>query len=369
MRRTVYAAIDLHLATSVLGVMNSRGEMLSINRFATSEENLRHHVAAIEARDVSLTIEASGLSRWAAGVLRPLVKELIVCDPRYNRLVSQSPQKRDEFDVEALCELERLGSLHEVWMGQDEDRAVFRSAVYELLKFRDEQRELKTHIKTRYRSSGILKLDGRALFHHEKRNDWISQMPPPRRAGLLLLYELFDASLSSWKRQLAEVVRLGRAYPEIDRFMEVPGIAEIGAHVFSAMVENPHRFRTSQQLYRFCALAITSRSSDGKPLGYERLDRSGRRELKTISYHAWRTGIRLGQQSDVIRRFYEASWERTGTARHARLNTQRKILRTLWVMWKNDTHFDPELFLQTPQPAPARKRRRRPRRTRSPKAA
>ena len=78
--------------------------------------------------------------------------------------------------------------------------------------------------------------------------------------------------------------------------------------------------------------------------------RSGRRELKTVAYHAWRTGIRAGKQSDVIRRFYFESKKRTGTARHGRLNTERKILKTLWSMWKNETHFDPQLFLQTPMP-------------------
>ena len=371
MRRKVYAAIDLHTGTSVLGWMSAHGEMLGMERFATSEENLREHVAAVEAREVVLTVEASCLTRWAARVLGPLVGQLIACEPRYNRLVSGSPHKRDEVDVETLCELARLGSLHEVWLGADEDRAVFRSAVCELLKFRDEHRELKSHIKTRYHGEGILSLGGRELFHPEKRHRWIGQMPAARRPGLLLLYELFDCAHGAWRKQLAEVGRLGRKYPGIERFMDVPGIGEIGAHVFSAMVEDPRRFETAQQLYRFCALAITSRSGDGKPPGYEKLDRSGRRELKTVSYHAWRTGIRLGSQSDVIRRFYEASRERTGTARHARLNTQRKILKTLWVMWKNRSRFDPKLFLQTPKPAPARNRRkrRRTRRTRSPKAS
>ena len=367
MRRKLYVAIDLHPGHSVIGWMSAQGKMLGDQRFVTSEDNLRHWAKQIGAREIYLTIEASPLTRWTAGILRPLVKKLIVCDPRYNQLVSKSAKKSDEVDVAALCELLRLDALHEVWLGQDEDRAVFRSAIYELLKFRDQQRELKAHIKTRYREVGILALNGKELFHPEKRNRWIEQMPPNRRHGLLLIYDLFDTAYGAWVEQLAEVKRLGRKYPEIKRFMEVPGIGEIGSHVYSAMVEDPNRFTTDKELFRFCALGITSRSSDGKQLGYERLDRSGRRELKTVSYHAWRTGIRRGSQSDVIRRFYFESKERTGTARHGRLNTQRKILKTLWVMWKNGSHFDPNLFLQTPKPEPERRRRRRrrSRRTRS----
>lgn len=371
MRRKVLAAIDLHSGTSVLGWRSVKGEMLGEERFVTNEENLLHWVRQIKAREVHLTIEAGPLTRWAVKkVLEPAVPKLIVCDPHYNRLVSKNAHKGDEVDVASLSELLRLEALHPVWMGPDEDRDVFRAAVSNLLNFRDQQRELKGLIKCRYQEQGILRINGREVFHPEKRKEWIEKIAPERQHGFLLLYDLFDAALGAWTEQLGEVIRLGKAYPEIERFMEVPGIGEIGAHVFCAIIQDPHRFNTHQQLWRYCCLGITSRTSDGKPLGYERLDRRGRRELKTVSYHAWRTAVRANQKCDVIRRFYMASKERTGTPRHGRLNTQRKILKTLWTMWKTGSHFDPNLFLQTPNPEPAgrrRRRRRRPRRTRSQK--
>jgi len=347
--------------------MSVKGEELGKVRFGTSEENLRGWLGQIKAREVHLTIEAGPLTRWASKILEPMVTKLTVCDPHYNRLVSKSSHKCDEVDVLALCELQRLDALRPVWVGPDEDRDVFRAAVYNLLKFRDQQRELKGLIKNRYQEQGILSLNGREVFHPEKRQGWIEKLPPERRHDFLLLYDLFDAAHGSWTEQLHEVTRLGRAYPEIELFMEMPGIGEVGSHVVSAIIQDPHRFDTCQQLWRYCCLGITSRSSDGKPLGYERLDRRGRRELKTVSYHAWRVGVRANQSCDVIRRFYLESKKRTGIPRRARLNTQRKILKTLWTMWKNHSHFDPDLFLQTPKPDPAgrRRRRRRPRRTRS----
>lgn len=347
--------------------MSQNGKLLGLERFETSEHNLREHVGNLEAKEVQLTIESAPLARWAAGVLRPLVTRLVICDPRRNRLISCNPDKDDEIDAEDLCRLLRLGELKEVWISDDEGRQVLREAVYDLLKMRNQQRELKTLIKNRYRGFGILKLGGKELFHPEKRQRWIEKIPKSRLHGLLATYELFDTSLGLWTEQLAEVNRLGRAFPEIERFQEVPGVGEIGSAVFAAFIEDPHRFQRASQIYRYSRLSITNRRSDGKPLGYERLDRRGHGELKNMSYHAWRTGIRAGKQSDVIRRFYLASKERAGTARHGRLNTQRKILKTLWLMWKNGTHFDPDYFLQNPTPEPEKRprRRRRSRRTRS----
>lgn len=367
---TLYTSLDLHSRTSVLGVMNEAGEMLSTTRFDTRASNLKQAISELpDDHRIELTVEAAPMARWAHGVLVDLVDRLVICDPRSNRLISQSAIKNDEADVIALCRLLRMGELHEVWMSENETRTVFHDQVFDLLKLRNQQRQLKTLIKTRFQAFGVLRLDGKEVFHPEKRQRWIDELPPHRRNSTEQLYLLLDTTLGAWRDQMREVNRSGKAFPEIARFQEVPGVAEVGAAVFSAFVQDPNRFASGSQLCRYAALGITSRSSDGKPLGYERLDRRGQRELKNMSYHAWRTGIRRGHQCDVLRRFYDASTIRTGSKRHARLNTQRKVIKTLWSMWKNDSPFDPDTFLQTPEPELALelkpRRRRRRRRSRS----
>jgi hypothetical protein len=104
---------------------------------------------------------------------------------------------------------------------------------------------------------------------------------------------------------------VGRQFWEIAEFKKVPGIGEVGAHVFSAIIEDPARFATAQKLIKYARLAITDRSSDGKPLGYQRLERRGHRELKTLSYHAWRTACKSTTRDNAVQRFYQASLTRT----------------------------------------------------------
>src|SRR5439155_755373 len=47
---------------------------------------------------------------------------------------------------------------------------------------------------------------------------------------------------------------------------------------------------------------------------------------------------------NAIKSFYHASKERTHDVRHARLNTQRKILEAMWQIWLRHRPFDPNKF-------------------------
>jgi hypothetical protein len=73
-------------------------------------------------------------------------------------------------------------------------------------------------------------------------------------------------------------------------------------------------------------------------------DRRGNHELKNLSYHAWRTACKSTTGPNAIKMFYQQSRFRTGSVRHARLNTQRKILETMWMIWLRHRPFDPERF-------------------------
>ena len=121
-------------------------------------------------RPIYLTMEAGAMSRWASTIVRPLVERLLICEPRHNRLINSNPTKSDEADVEGMCLLLRLGKLKEVWMGQDRRREIYRALVYELLNWRDAQRELKGLIKARYRGWGrAATARGQSFFHQGTR--------------------------------------------------------------------------------------------------------------------------------------------------------------------------------------------------------
>src|SRR5881275_1886209 len=218
MKRPLYAALDLHSAYSVLGSMDHSGKTQPRMRFATEAERLRAQVSALKQkrRPVHLTMEAGALTRWASGIVRPLVDRLIICEPRHNRLINSNPQKSDEADVEGMCLLLRLGKLKEVWMGQDRTRGIYRALVYELLNWRDAQRELKALIKARYRGWGVLRLHGIKVFSAKGREQYLEQLPAEEERRMMQrLYAQFDHAIRQWKETLAEVERVGAAFWEV----------------------------------------------------------------------------------------------------------------------------------------------------------
>ena len=341
---TAYLGLDLHANSCTLGVMDEDGTFQGHQKFPTSEAELIPRVSSIEADTKRLALEASTLARWAARTIAPYVEEVLVCDPRENQALSRNPHKSDEADAYNLCRLLRLGNLQEVYHAEDDTRAVFKAAAQRYLSLRKQQVALKQKIKATFRRWGVLNVEGKRIYSQEGRKDYLGRVGRPEVTEQLRgLYRMLDVALETQAEAKAQMRRLGSEYPEIEEFQEMPGVGPIGAHLFDAIVQTPHRFATKQKLWSYSGLGIRNQTSDGKPLGYEKLDSNGRTELKAISYRAWLSALR--HSPNEVATFFEESVSRTGDRTHARLNTQRKILATLLSLWKNDSTYRPKRFL------------------------
>lgn len=346
MKKVAYLAIDVHVGHCVLGHMDFDGTFLGNSRFPTSERHIIEAIKAVKAKKKYLALEESNLAYWAAQVARAYVTEVISSDPRENALIYRSANKRDKVDTHKLCRLLRLGELSRVYHPENDERAIFKAAVQHYIDLRDQQVVLKNKIKAMYRHWGVIDLAGQAVYG-TARDDYLQRVKHLHiRHQLQRLYCLMDETESMQKKALKTMKQLGRKYPEIKQFEKIPGIGEILSHTFDAFIQTPHRFANKRKLWRYCRLGVTDRSSDGKPLGFKRLDKSGVSELKALSYRAWLCA--LGSDNEV-RRFYSRSLRQTISHVHARLNTQRKIIAVMYGMWKRAEAYRPQLFLDSPQ--------------------
>lgn len=327
--------------------MNKEGEYRREWRFTTGQSALIRHVARIEATRKLVTVEEGPLAAWVARTLDPHVEEVFVCDPRENDLISSHINKGDRQDTYHLCRLLRLGALKEVYHPSDDHRAVFKASVRHYLDLRGQVVALKNKIVAKYQSWGVFKTAGFSWYNEQGRTHYLPRLPRADIRKLVRnLYGVLDRTAEAKARAHKHMCDLGGRYPEIREFRKMPGVGAVGAHVFDAFIQTPHRFGSKSKLWRYCKLGIRQPSSGGKAAGGEGLDKRGVGELKHMSHHACHVAIRRSGPNEV-KTFYQASLERTGKENNARLNTQRKILATLWGLWKNGTPYDPERFLNS----------------------
>lgn len=317
-------------------------------RFATTARNLITHVVAVPGKVKHIVIEECPMAQWTLGLLRPYCQSIIACDPLANKLVSSQAQKRDELDVRNLCRLLRLEEVKPVYHTEDEDRFAFKAAVQYYLDLQKDRVRSKNKIKSIYARLGIWAA-GSTVYSLKGRAHYLAQVTHPTWiAALQRAYRRYDVLHRETRTALHDLQLLGRRYPEIAVFEKIPGVGPVGAHVFSGLIMTPHRFATVSKLLRYCRLSITDRSSDNKPLGYQRLERHGCPALKSMSYHAW-LGAISAKSDNEVKAFYEAALEYNGgQTKKARLSTQRKLLTVMWTLWKKGCDYDPEQFIRPP---------------------
>ena len=343
MRKIAYLAMDVHAHNCVLGDMNANGNFCGNRSFITGENNIIDALKAVKAKTKYLVIEAGPLANWVAQTASAYATQVVICDPRENALIHKSANKRDEFDTQKLCRLLRLGEFKEVYRPENDQRAIFKAAVQHYIDLRDQLTALKHKIKAMYRQWGVIDVSTAALYSAKGRNKFLKQVPHhPIYLQLKRLYALMDYSAAMKQAAEKSMIALGRNYHEIKEFQKMPGIGVVGAHTFDAFIQTPHRFARRNRLWKYCRMSVTDCTSDGKALGYKRLDKSGIGELKALSHRAFMSAMKGDNE---VRRFFLNSLKRTHNRVHARLNTQRKILSVMLGIWKKGIPYRAELFL------------------------
>lgn len=343
---TAYLAFDLHANTTTFGWMDAEGTYRDEDTFDTSASRMISCVAEVPANELVCTFEEGPLAGWAARALHEHVDELIVCDPRENDSISDAIHKADGPDTYELCRLLRLDGLNEVYHPEEDQRAVFKAAARHYLDLRDRVRVAKQKITAAFQRWGVFKIEGVDRYTQSGRKRYLDALSKPKiRAQQKRLYRVLDAFSEAKAEARRDLLQQGQKYPEIEEFQKVPGMGPIRSHVFDAFIQTPHRFPNKSKIWRYCRLGVKKQSTAGQSTGPEHLDVRGVGELKNVSYQAWNTAVNRQKGPNEVKTFYERSCERSRNPTNARLNTQRKIIATLWGLWKRGSSYDPELFL------------------------
>ena len=116
MKRDKYMGMDVHQATTVVAVMDAEGKIVLETIVATEAAAILRLIQSLSG-PVHITFEETTQAEWLYEVLQGFVAEVVVCDPRRNKLLAEG-SKADKADARKLAELLRAGMLRSVYHGR-----------------------------------------------------------------------------------------------------------------------------------------------------------------------------------------------------------------------------------------------------------
>src|SRR5437762_4237911 len=245
--KTYYVGMDVHRASIVMVVLNGAGKVVMQSVIETGAERVGGFLKQLRGK-VYVTFEEGTQANWLHEVVRSLVTEVVVCDPRHNKLL-QSGNKNDRVDAQKLAELLRLGSLKAVYHGDDGV-----GTLKELVRTYDclvsDTTRVMNRLKAIYRGRAIA-CAGHDIYRQDQRGPWLEEL---REAGAKQRAEFLYEQLAALKplRHKAKLMMVKEARRQTAYLwlMSVPRLGAVSVAQLIAVVGTTWRVRTTAQFWK-----------------------------------------------------------------------------------------------------------------------
>lgn len=349
--KTYYVGMDVHRASIMIVVLNGAGKVVMQSVIETGAELVRAYLKQLRGK-VYVTFEEGTQANWLHEVVRPLVTEVVVCDPRHNKLL-QSGNKSDRVDAEKLAELLRNGALKAVYHGDNDMRRL-----KELVRTYDclvsDSTRVMNRLKAIYRGRAI-GCAGQDIYRQDRREHWLKQLKErgakERASFLYRQLAALKPLRHEAKRMMVEEARRQRAYPWL---MSMPQFGSVSVAQLLAIVSTPHRFRSKRQFWTYIGLAVVTRTTadhevvkgvlrrSKRPVSTRGLNRNHNHLLKRVFKNAASGACHSGP----FKAGYDQRVARGMVPSLARLTVARQLAATTLAVWKQGERFNPERMKQ-----------------------
>lgn len=319
-----YIGIDWAQSNVAVARLTKKSKKAHVYEGPSDVEYLKAYFSELRGR-ISLTIEECTASQWLYTELKDSVEELIVCDPRRNRLLAEGP-KTDKIDAIKLARLLRAGMLKAVFHSGD-DFIYYRKIVSGY------QDVIKAGVRVKNQRAALLRASGRSSKETENLNSSDKFVLD----GLETSIEQYETERT---RYVAEFERLTKKTKQLQNLKSLTGISDIGAIKVLSRVVDPRRFSTRGQFLSYCGLVKHERMSGGRSYGKKSTNYN--RELKNVFITAAVVGISSGPEN-YIRRRYEYLMEEKGYPAHTARRAVSRHIATLAIgVLKSGKRFEPQ---------------------------
>src|SRR6202030_469362 len=167
-----YIGMDVHKESISMAVRNAAGKIVMECVIETKASMILQFFDGLRG-DLHVTFEEGTWAAWLYDLLKPHVRELVVCDPRKNALMKEG-NKSDKIDARKLAHLLRGGYLRSVYHGENGLRTLKELARSYLTISKDLTRVMN-RVKALYRSWGIC-CAGQQVYAPGHRSEWLNKI-------------------------------------------------------------------------------------------------------------------------------------------------------------------------------------------------
>jgi transposase len=253
-----YVGLDVHQSSTVAAVHDERGKCVMESILKTQADAIRGFLGGLTGK-IHVTLEEGTQAAWLYDLIGPLVAEGIVCNPRANKLLAVG-NKGDRVDANQLAQLLRGGQLKPVYHGGASLR-LLKELVHNYDSLVADSTRVMNRIKAIFRARAI-SCAGRDIYYTRNREQWLEKLTEPGvRMRAAFLYQELDTLRALRRDAKSAMLKEARRQAAYQVLRQVPVLGPIRVAEILARVVCPSRFRTKRQLWAYCGLAVTTRSS------------------------------------------------------------------------------------------------------------
>lgn len=329
-----YGAIDLHLKTSLIRLVDGDGVVLEDRTIATTRKMLTQVFGGRPRGRV--LVESGTESEWVAQTVEACGHEVIVADPNYALMYGQRQRriKTDKRDVAALAEACRLGIYRPAHRVSAAQRGIRRT-----VRIREQLVRVRTQtinlLRAQLRQEG-LRLPAGAAESVGARLSALD-LPPGLAEALAPLRDLLAAVAPLVAAGDARVAGHAAADPVVGRLMTVPGIGPITAVTYRATLDTVERFRDAGASTAFLGL-VPREASSGTRQRKGAITKAGPGPVRALLVQAAWVVWRQRRGRGALHAWVEGVSARRGR-RIAIVALARRLARMLYAIWRDGTVY------------------------------
>lgn len=274
--------IDVATKSSSVCILDRRGAVVLEQVVSSDEAGLASVLKA--RRRMRCVLEAGPLAEWMSGLLEQMGHEAVVIDARKATGVIRTKKKTDRLDARNLARMGKTG-----WYTKVHRKSAQARATRTFLQAR--QGLVRTALAQGSRIRGLLRAHGMKLGE-VKESQFASEVKRLACEKGQELWEMLEPlvevrrqALRASEQMRRRMVREASEGSVVRRLMTVPGVGPLTATAYVATIDDPKRFRSSDQVAAYLGL-VPSVAQSGELEVHGHITREGDGMLRSYLVEA-----------------------------------------------------------------------------------